>query len=304
MPHRIGFVSFQACGTRIGSLKGESVANEAFDEGYLRHIGACNNARLPADRVAFRIGSAQVGWVKPAFAAKLAECPEIRADANGVTLADGAALPAIARRLSDAGCYRWRGEAFDIRAEPDGPVLALLDRGALPSFGVVAVGVHLNGLVRRASGLHVWVARRSADKLLDPGKLDHIVAGGVPAGLTPAETLVKEAAEEAAISESLASRAVPVAVISYAMERAEGLRRDRLHCYDLELPEDFRPDAADGEVAAFELWPIARVMQAVHDTDDFKFNVSLVLIDLFLREGLVGGAEAKTLRAGLDGGTT
>ena len=196
---------------------------------------------LPGERLAFRIGSAQVGWVKPDFAAKLAAFPEIIAATDGVALTDAAALPAIARRLSDAGCYRWRREEFDIRAEPDGPVLARLDRGALPSFGVMAVGVHVNGIVRRPDGLHVWVARRAADKLLDPSKLDHIVAGGVPAGLTPFETLVKEAAEEAAIPASLARRAVPVATITYAMERPEGLRRDLLHCYDLELPEDFSP---------------------------------------------------------------
>ena len=65
------------------------------------------------------------------------------------------------------------------------------------------------------------------------------------------------------------------------MERPEGLRRDLLHCYDLDLPEDFVPRAADGEVESFELWPIARVLQTVRDTDDFKFNVNLVLIDLF-----------------------
>jgi len=203
-----------------------------------------------------------------------------------VSLTDAAALPAIARGLSDAGCYRWRREEFDIRAEPDGPVLARLDRGALPSFGVMAVGVHVNGIVRRPDGPYVWVARRAADKLLDPSKLDHIVAGGVPAGLTPAETLVKEAAEEAAIPALLARRAVPVATIGYAMERPEGLRRDLLHCYDLELPEDFAPRAADGEVEAFELWPIGRVMETVRDTDGFKFNVNLVLIDLFQRMGL------------------
>jgi 8-oxo-dGTP pyrophosphatase MutT (NUDIX family) len=180
---------------------------------------------------------------------------------------------------------------------------ALIDRGALPSFGIMAEGVHVNGLVRRSDGIHVWIARRAANKLLDPGKLDHIVAGGVPAGLTPAETLVKEAAEEAAVPASLADRSVPVACIAYAMERTEGLRRDRLHCYDLELPEDFRPHATDGEVEAFELWPIQRVMQTVRETDDFKFNVNLVLIDLFLREGLIAGREAKDLRAGLAGGS-
>ena len=77
-------------------------------------------------------------------------------------------LPAIARQLSDAGHYRWRREEFDIRAEPEGPVLARLDRGALPSFGVMAVGVHVNGLVRGSDGVHVWIARRAANKLLDP----------------------------------------------------------------------------------------------------------------------------------------
>ena len=71
------------------------------------------------------------------------------------------------------------------------------------------------------------------------------------------------------------------------MERPEGLRRDLLHCYDLELPEDFSPRPADGEVEAFELWPIARVVQTVRDTDTFKFNVNLVLIDLFQRMGLI-----------------
>jgi 8-oxo-dGTP pyrophosphatase MutT (NUDIX family) len=266
----------------IGGLKGETM-----DEGYLRHVRACNNAVLPGERLPFRIGAASVGWVKPDFAARLAAFPEFVVGPDEVVLADADALPMIARRLSDAGCYRWRREEFDIRAEPDGPVLARLDRGALPSFGVMAVGVHVNGLVRRPDGLHVWVARRAANKLLDPSKLDHIVAGGVPAGLTPDQTLLKEAEEEAAIPASLARQAVPVANIRYAMERPEGLRRDLLYCYDLDLPEDFRPNAADGEVEGFELWPIARVMQAARDTDEFKFNVNLVLIDLFQRNGMI-----------------
>jgi 8-oxo-dGTP pyrophosphatase MutT (NUDIX family) len=125
------------------------------------------------------------------------------------------------------------------------------------------------------------------DKLLDPGKLDHIVAGGIPSGLGAAETLIKEAQEEAAIPAELAATAVPVGTIDYAMERHEGLRRDILYCYDLALPADFVPKPADGEVEAFELWPIARVVDAVAATDDFKFNVNLVLIDLFVRLRLV-----------------
>lgn len=273
------------------SLKGNDVI-----EGFLRHIRACNNADLPGDRLPFRIRTEQVGWVKPAFAAKLAEFPQIVRTTDGVTLTDAGALQTIARGLSEAGCFRWRREAFDIRSRPDGPVLAQLDRGALPSFGVVAVGVHVNGLVRRPDGLHLWIGRRAADKALDPNKLDHVVAGGVPSGLSAADTLVKEAEEEASVPSELARQAVEVGKITYAMERAEGLRRDLLHCYDLELPETFEPFASDGEVQAFELWPIERVMETVRDTDDFKFNVNLVLIDLFLRNGLITGSDAEALR--------
>ena len=38
----------------------------------------------------------------------------------------------------------------------------------------------------------------------------------------------------------------------------------------------------------------------MRDTDEFKFNVNLVLIDLFLREGLIPGHEADCLRQALD----
>jgi 8-oxo-dGTP pyrophosphatase MutT (NUDIX family) len=273
-----------------------NLKDNAVIEGYLRHIRTCNNAQLPGIRRPFRIGTTQVGWVRPDLAARLGDFSQITINASGVTLADGAALPAIARQLSDAGCFRWRHEAFDIRAEKDGPVLAQLDRGALPSFGVMAIGVHVNGLVSLPDGPYLWVARRAANKALDPNKLDHIVAGGVPAGLSPVETLVKEAEEEASIPPDLARQSVEIGQISYTMERAEGLRRDLLYCYDLTLPKDFDPHAADGEVEAFELWPINRVMQTVRDSDDFKFNVNLVLIDLFLRQGLIGGSDAAELR--------
>jgi len=37
----------------------------------------------------------------------------------------------------------------------------------------------------------------------------------------------------------------------------------------------------------------------VRDTDDFKFNVNLVVIDLFLRHGLRQSDEAAVLRAAL-----
>ena len=253
---------------------------------FQRHVDACHSAVLPGSRLAFLIGAAPVGFVRPALAQALAAFPEVTLGHGQVVLESGERLRHIARQLSDRGLFRFRGEDFDVRDELD-VAHARLDRGAVPAFGTLGWGAHLNGLVRRADGLHLWVAIRAADKLLDPGKLDHITAGGVSAGMTPWQTLLKEAGEEAAIPPALAARAVLVGDIAYAMERPEGLRRDRLFCYDLDLPEDFEPRAADGEVAAFELWPIERAFAAVRDGDRFKFNVNLVLIDLFQRQGML-----------------
>jgi 8-oxo-dGTP pyrophosphatase MutT (NUDIX family) len=265
----------------------------------LRHIVACNTARLPGTRRPLRIGHETVGFVTADLVQALGTFAAIRDDGDALRLLDPPALHGIVRGLTDAGWLRWRGEAFDVRAAPDGPALAQVDRGALPALGVMSLGAHVNGLVGAGEDFSIWIAVRAADKHLDPGKLDNLVAGGVPAGLTPDETLIKEAAEEADIPAGIAARAVPVARIAYAADRPEGLRRDLLVCYDLELPEDFTPHPADGEVARFELWPASRVLEAACDGEAFKFNVNLVLIDLFLRRGLIAGADAGLLRAAL-----
>lgn len=273
-------------------------AYKAAMPGLLRHIQACNNAALPGGRLRLLVCGQVIGWVAPDLTGRLAELGAARVgDAVSVPPEQ---LQKLARRLAAEGAFPWRHEAFDVRAVPDGPVLAQLDRGALPSFGVQAVGVHVNGLVERDGRTSLWVARRASNRLLDPGKLDHLAAGGVPAGLTPAETLVKEAEEEAGVPPALSRLARHVGTITYAMERPEGLRRDLLHCYDLLLPESFTPLPRDSEVERFELWPLEQALERVRETNDFKFNVNLVLIDLFLRRGLVEPGDATTLRQALD----
>ncbi|MXP66065.1 DUF4743 domain-containing protein [Roseomonas sp. M0104] len=278
-----------------------------------RHIAACNNVASPTGLVPFRIGTEQVGWLDPELARWLAFRPrDFHFDGKGVSLPAGLrgaaarerVLADAAKGLEKAGFLKLRGELFDVRATPEGPVLARLDRAAIPPFGIISQGAHLNGLVRRADGLHIWLGKRARDKAVAPGQWDNMVAGGTPAGLTPQETLVKEGSEEAGLPPELAGRAVPAGRVSYIMRNDEGLRRDVLHVFDLELPEDFTPTPHDDEVEHFELWPAPRVLEAVREGDDFKFNVNLVLIDLFLREGLVDPATpgARRLRAGLDAG--
>jgi hypothetical protein len=45
------------------------------------------------------------------------------------------------------------------------------------------------------------------------------------------------------------------------------------------------PQNKDGEVAHFMLWPLGKVARLVRDTEDFKFNVNLVIIDFLIRHG-------------------
>lgn len=278
-----------------------------------RHIETCNDMASLAGLVPWRIGPARVGWLTAEAAHRLRSLrgafrPE---GGGGLELVAGEgvearskALNEVAAHLAAARVLFLRHEAFDVRAEPEAEALARLDRGALSFFGVTSQGVHVNGRVRRPDGLHLWVGWRSKNKSVAPGKLDNLVAGGVPSGLSPMQTLLKEAAEEASMPPTLAAKARRVSRLSYRMADGPGIRRDVLHCFDLDLPEDFTPVPADGEVERFELWPVGRVLQAVRDTSDVKFNVNLVLIDLFLREGLVDprGEEGKRLRAGLDPG--
>ena len=268
--------------------------------GFARHLRRCNNTALPGGRRELRLGSQVIGYVAAALAERLAP------GQASVTVADPAALHALGRRIAEAGHVKWRDEDFDVRAHEDGPVLATLDRGVLPDLGIAATGVHMNGLVERDGETFLWVARRAANKLLDPGKLDHLAAGGVSAGMTPGATIAKEAEEECGLAGALAAGIRPVGTIRYVMARPEGLRRDVLRCYDVVLPADWQPEAMDGEVESFELWPLARAFREVRDSDAFKFNVNLVLIDLFLRRGLLDPAShaGATLRRGLDGHTS
>jgi 8-oxo-dGTP pyrophosphatase MutT (NUDIX family) len=197
--------------------------------------------------------------------------------------------------LAENKLPKWRNETFDVAPRWGEPPIFRLDRGAVPFFGVRAYGVHLNGYRRDGGELRLWVGRRAPDKRVAPNKLDNIVAGGIGNGYGVYATLVKEGEEEAAIPAPLISRAEPVGAVSYRMETELGIRDDVLFVYDLELPADFRPANTDGEIAHFELMPATSVVERVRSTDDFKFNVNLVILDFALRHGLLTPEEPEYL---------
>ncbi len=264
---------------------------------YLDHVERCNRRDMSRFR-RFVVGGRTVGWVRHDDVSALDGLhPALRVGADAVVLsvedespaARSAVLADVAARLVEAGVLpRLRGELYAVKTAWAAPELLRIDRAAISVFGLKAYGVHMNGYVRKADGsLHLWIGRRAPDKAVAPDKLDNIVAGGQPAGLSLHDNLLKEAAEEADIPAALAARAVPVGAITYCFEGEHGLKPDTLFCYDLEVPEDFVPVNTDGELTGFTLWPAEEVLAAVRDTDDFKFNVNLVILDFAIRHGLL-----------------
>ena len=84
---------------------------------------------------------------------------------------------------------------------------------------------------------------------MDPDRLDNLVGGRIACGYTVDETIRKEAWEEAGIPADLMKGVACASVVRVEYSVPEGLHREILFAHDLWLPEDFRPQNQDGEVA-------------------------------------------------------
>ncbi len=193
----------------------------------------------------------------------------------------------------------WRNELYPIYG-PNKEVLLDIERSASPLFGVVTFGVHMTAYVRSKEGLKIWVPRRAENKQTYGGMLDNTVAGGISSGEEPFECLVREAAEEASLPEDLVRKGARAAgTVTYILirdERAGGetglLQPECEYAYDLELGEDVVPKPADNEVQGFYLWTVEEV-QAALARGEFKANCALVMIDFFIRHGILTPANEK-----------
>jgi len=260
------------------------------------HISACNT-HDPGGRKAFIVAGKRVGWVADDLANRMTRWERyFNVTSDTLIVRDSLEdVEARSKALAEAGASlvvqqalpRNRKELCPVSESFDAPNLLRIDRAWLESFGVTSYGVHVNGYVEGRDGPELWVGVRAKNREVAPGKLDNMVAGGLPVGVTLAENLVKEAAEEASVPEDLAKTAVPVGVVTYMFDTDRGVRRDMLFVYDLKLPADFTPENTDGEVSGFVRWPARQALRVVEETDEFKFNVNLVIIDFAIRHGLI-----------------
>ena len=249
----------------------------------------------------FVVAGRHVGWVKPELAKELAARADIFQLAGGdlgmhpalaTAEARSTAMAEILDGLRRAGRVPgWRDELYPVTQSFGETPLLVMERAAAPLFGVMAYGVNLNGFVGRGWEMKIWVARRAPTKSVDPNMLDLIVGGGQPLGLSPAENLLKECQEEAGIPAEIAAQARPVGIITLLIEAREGLRVGQQFNFDLELPESFRPQNQDGEVAGFELIPVSELIHRLRSADEFMYDIALVLIDFLIRHGFIGPEE-------------
>jgi len=250
------------------------------------------------DYVALRIGGHTVGWLDPARAVRLSAFASVFDRADGelrlaATLSDcatrTAAVEDVTRVLAGEGLLSaWRDERYAVAVEFGAAPLVDIERAAARYFGIRTYAVHINGLVRGERGLRMWLARRSPTKAIDPGLLDNLVGGGIATGYGVLDTLRKEAWEEAGIPAAVAARARPQGSIDICRPQPQGLQRETVFVYDLELDADFRPANQDGEAVEHRQLTLAEAAGLIADDGAVTADASLVILDCLLRHGALG----------------
>ena len=263
--------------------------------GFLR--AACTHASTAGGELPvlpFYVKEHAVGWLRPSFADLLRRWPHVfEVSPAFVTLkarpdtavGRSEAMAEVTRDLARDGVIRgWRDEMVSVAPRYGAPELLRIERAATRYFGLVAYAAHLNGFTRIGGMTHMWVARRSPDKPVDPGKLDTLVGGRISAGMSVDETLRKESWEEAGIAPALLAGLNCVGAVRTEYSVPEGLHREVMFVHDLWLPEDFKPTNQDGEVAEIRCAPLEEVVQMIL-TGDFTLDAGTVAIDGLLRLG-------------------
>lgn len=275
---------------------------------YLDHIRSCNDFSVE-DYLPFFVSGELIGWARKSFVDQLKPYDSVFQitqtqfsfiDTLKTEQLRTKAISQVIDILHKQGIIdSWVGETYAITNTFGKDPFFYMERAAVAYFGVRSYGVHVNGLVEKSDGFHIWIARRTKDKPFWPGKLDQIVAGGQPAGLSLMANVIKESAEEANIPEQLASQAKLVSEIHYlgkntlkkspktSVNNWLGMNSDTLFNYDLWLPEEFTPENTDGEVDEFILISLEEMAYLTETTDEFKNNCNLVNIDLLLRYDLI-----------------
>ncbi|EHK15806.1 uncharacterized protein TRIVIDRAFT_184268 [Trichoderma virens Gv29-8] len=200
----------------------------------------------------------------------------------------------------------WRDELWPVYARK-GELLFSVERAAMGLFGTARYGVHMVAYIEHPSaphGIKIWVPKRASNKSTFPGMLDNTVAGGLMTGEDPFECIIREADEEASLPDPLVrGTAEWVGNVTYIyITEAKHVGEDGYiypECqwvYDLKLPVDVVPRPKDGEVEEFLLCDVDEIKRDLR-AGKFKPNCALVMIDFFIRHGILTEANEPDLAA-------
>ena len=246
--------------------------------------------------IPFYVREHAVGWLTPSFADLLRRWPHVfevnpafvRLSAKPDTAPGrSAAMAEVTRVLArDCAMAGWRDELVSVSAHYGQPELFRVERAATRYFGLMAYGAHMNGFSRTGGLVQAWIARRSSDRPIDPGKLDNLVGGRISAGMSVDETVRKEAWEEAGLAPSLLAGLNCLGAVRVEYSVPEGLHREILFVHDIWLPDDCKPANQDGEVAEIRRMPVEDVLESLLG-GEFTLDAGVVMIDGLLRLGAV-----------------
>ena len=262
-----------------------------------------------AARVPFVVNDADVaisaGSIARAHLAALRRWPkwlDVQAEHVALTApaaARGDALAAMNHALRGDGLIvAWRDEPFPLFDVEGRALGASMERAATRFWGTLTLGAHCNGYVAAADGrpARLWIARRSPTKATDPNRLDNLIGGGVPAGQSPRDTVLREGWEEAGLQPAQMLGLQRGRVLRLLRDIPEGLQREWIHVYDLVLPPDTAPCNQDGEVAELALHDMAQAL-ALAAGDEMTVDAALVTLDFALRHRLFDAPTQAALTA-------
>jgi 8-oxo-dGTP pyrophosphatase MutT (NUDIX family) len=180
----------------------------------------------------------------------------------------------------------WRDEAYACWGHLQGdwpyakPELFRLERAAFRHWGLRSHAAHVHGFTTNG---RMWCARRSMNKATDPGLLDNLAAGGLPADESPLMCAAREVGEEAGL-QRLPSDFEPISQ-EVLTERIvpEGWHSERLFVYTLFLQADVQPVNQDGEVSEFMCLSLPEVVQRIKNnefTPDATCAIASTLISI------------------------
>lgn len=153
-------------------------------------------------------------------------------------------------------CWGWRDDMWPYA----GPELFRLERAAFRYFGLRSHAAHVHGFTPDG---RMWCGRRALNKATDPGLLDNLAAGGLPADEQPLACALREVWEEAGLVHVPSDFSPHPQVVLTERPVVEGWHSERIFVYSLLLAHGQQPSNRDGEVSEFVCLSFPEVMHRI-----------------------------------------